>query len=657
MRPRSSTVSLAFCAALFACGSSESAAQSAGTGPGASSEALAPTPGALRGWARATVAAPADSTALMPVEVGPLRVRRTLGLPASGRPAISSDGGWVVWSSERGVTVRDVRSGAMRAVPIPAGMRAQDAALFGTGELGVSMSQEGADGTVRRLLVVYEVASLRVTHALSTTQPYDYCSLVLGSPRELLCIVDRASETDPSYVLAVTAGTHLARTIPLTTTSGISEAVVSVDGAHLYYSAGRSVRAPAAVVGVDLTTGRSRSFPAPVGEGDYVTGLAITPSETHLAIGTFGGSASLHELPSGRRVRSAEPYGGERQTLGVSDDLALWDHRDHLTMHPRTGPARRQASPCGSFDAIQVTATDVVTASYVGLCVHDRRTLALDLSRSMTFDGVRAFWRGEEISLVSSSLSTEDVAVPRVVRWNAVTGTLVGVEQSYAAWMSASDASTTLPPSFTGELAPGTPILLEISGDRAIATLPGESRPVLYDLAAGRTIAPSHDSAVFLSGGAELLEAAHDPYDATRSAGLVVRSSRDGALRRTIRPLTDYARVVLAPDERRAILFSERRAELVELADGRTTPLFAGSIQDAVFRPDGAELALSVFCDDGDACDTRILRFALPAGALVSMLESRERAILVYAPTNDALALVSPSGIFVQPLSRGWTAR
>ncbi|MFN9810016.1 MAG: hypothetical protein ACK6CU_10335, partial [Deltaproteobacteria bacterium] len=189
MRPRSSTVALAFCAALFACGSSESAEQSAGRGPGASSEALAPTPGALRGWARATVAAPAGSTALMPVEVGPLRVRRTLGLPASGRPAISSDGGWVVWSSERGVTVRDVRSGAMRAVPIPAGMRAQDAALFGAGELGVSMSQEGADGTVRRLLVVYEVASLRVTHALSTPQPYDYCSLVLGSPRELLCIV------------------------------------------------------------------------------------------------------------------------------------------------------------------------------------------------------------------------------------------------------------------------------------------------------------------------------------------------------------------------------------------------------------------------------------------------------------------------------------
>lgn len=66
-----------------------------------------------------------------------------------------------------------------------------------------------------------------------------------------------------------------------------------------------------------------------------------------------------------------------------------------------------------------------------------RSTLALDPTRSMPSDTVRAFWHADEIQLVSSSLSTSEVPVPRVVRWNAVTGTLAGVEQTYPAMMTA----------------------------------------------------------------------------------------------------------------------------------------------------------------------------------------------------------------------------
>jgi hypothetical protein len=52
-----------------------------------------------------------------------------------------------------------------------------------------------------------------------------------------------------------------------------------------------------------------------------------------------------------------------------------------------------------------------------------------------------------------------------------------------------------------------------------------------------------------------------------------------------------------------------------------------------------------------------VLRFSLPNATLTSTLPSQESELLVaYAPSNDALALVSVSGIVIQPLSEGWTA-
>lgn len=230
--------------------------------------------------------------------------------------------------------------------------------------------------------------------------------------------------------------------------------------------------------------------------------------------------------------------------------------------------------------------------------------------------------------------------------------------QPYSARNAALGVAAVLPPALSGDPQPRTPFVFEMSGERAIVALPGEmGTAVLYDPAAARSFGPVDGPVIFVAGGAQILEAAFAPRNATRNRGLVLRSSRDGTVVRTIRALTDFAqRILVTPDERLAVVTYERRAELVTLATGATTVLHDGMVLDAAIRGDGRELALSVFCRDDEPCTTRILRIALPSGRSIATLDSRERMRPAYAPSNDAMALVHAAGVVIQPLDRGWTS-
>jgi hypothetical protein len=548
---------------LLACGASES--------PSAAQPR--PVEQAVHGWssrALSTLATRTPATPQTQVLVGGRPVLSALGLPAAGTPSLSGDGTWAVWSGARGVTVFNIQTGTTRSVALPWLGGRMPTAFFGAdfGELAIAMTEETPNGDRRGVILIYDTASLRLTHALSTSTPYHGCSELLGTRQGLLCIVDRESAgepvEDPSYALAIEASTHALRGIPLE--SGIYTPVVSDDGTHLYYASASGI------VDVTLATGRAHSFAGPETQ---VTALAVSPNASHLAIGDAHGALALHELPSGAQVRSAEDAEFERLAIAVSSDLTLFDHRNYrLTAHLRDGTTRVAATmSVDSFVNIRITPSSIIAASYVGLDVYDRSTLALDVARTMRFRASRAFWRGSEIHLLSPSSSANGTLVPMVFRWDVATGTLVGAEQTRAAMMTA-----------TG----GSPTRQEHGG--------------LAD---------------------------------------------------------DNAPWVVSPDQRAAIAIDENGAELVALAEGRLTASLSyhGHVYDAAFRGDGAELALSVECNDFEDCRTRVLRFSLPNATLTSTLPSQESELLVaYAPSNDALALVSVSGIVIQPLSEGWTA-
>lgn len=629
---RRGVLALCLCLCLCACGSGEAQEPRAAAAAGAS----------LGSWRPLADLAPLRAPALAPqpaVVVGGRPVRPHLGLLTMGTPALSRDGAWAAWVDETRVTVQEVATGATRSLQLPEGVTTRKTAFFGRGStfaLGVALERSDAAGTVERMLVRYELDRLEPTHALSTSDAFDYCPHLLGTDASLVCVVDIGSASAPSYVLTLSATTREVTTHSLGTGNSYPRAAATVDGSRLFLARERTPERPASIVTMDLATGSTTSFPSPVTGEDFVDALAVDSSGAHLAVGTYLGNVLLLSR-AGRVLRRAEPYPVERSFVAVSDDGALWDDRELLVEHRAEGAVRRVFSPCKLPSAFAITPERIVAATPTSLCVHDRATGAIVLAQSSVATGDELLWHGDELTLVTHGATDDGVPVPHTARWSVTEGRLVAIERTWSALVAGRRLDVRLPSAYTGTLRAETPYLFAMAGDR------GLTDRHLIDLASGRELARVERGAAFRAGGRELVGSASD--------GLVIRRASDGSVLRTLRPRGSFARVVVSPDGAHAVLLGESRTELVSLADGSSLAAHP-SASGAAFRPDGREVAIALHCPEGEACLSRTVRLALPGGTAVDTVESSQRVdALTYAPSGDALAVSSGAGIEIRPLN------
>ena len=610
---------------------------------GTSSQAGAQGAAAIA-WEPVSMRLETPTTPPSSVRVGGREVRAALGIATPGTPHVSASGAWVVWVGERGITLRHMASGAIRAVPMPVGARAEQAAFFGPDEgmLGIAMFETRADGSQRPLLAVYDLATLSLVQVLAATDLGSACGELVGTASALVCMTTRARDGRPPSAVMLDASGAPLRAVDLAGYHDVSHAVAVAAVVHFVGGSDRG----SDIVSLDVATGTLRAFAAPsIASDESIAALAVSPSGSHVAIGTSSRAVSVHALPSGRVVRRIAPHDGHRDRLALTDDLDVWEERDgRLAVIPSEGAVRQYLVPI-HFAAIRVTLDAVVLASHGGLCVLDRTTGTLDPARSAVSDGAYlqgARWSGDEIATWSTASTERGVVVPVVTRWNVVSGAVTAVDYTFDALFAARGEVGVVPPRFTGDVAAGTPFASAIAGDRMIVARAGTEW--LYDPVADRELAELGFDPQFFASGAQVLDASHRE--------LVVRSSRDGHVERSVTPLRDYYRPRISPDARYAVLRAERRVELVTMESGAMTTLHSGVILDAAIRPDGREVAVSDLCADGEGCIARLRRFAIPSGELVATQSLDERAsLLVYAPTSDAIGLVSESGIVIASLA------
>ena len=427
-----------------------------------------------------------------------------------------------------------------------------------------------------------------------------------GTERSFGCIGSgRALDSQP-YVLTLSPRMDAVRTHPLPRDADrYGKAAVTPDGTRLVIATQESEQL--AIISVDLGTGEASKVELSGIEGGDIAPLApaaIDPGGSQVLVTMDLSRASVHALPSGELVRELEGVNTERRAFFFTRDLTVWDGSDRhaLVAYPPRGPRRRVFSPCNYSveSAIVVTDTKLVGASDSGLCVHQLESGALDLGQSSVPTRVPPEWRGDELIVVTSSLTEDDISVPLTTRWSLADGRMSRMDQSYAAYFEAFSPEGKVPPPYGGTLTRDTPYLVQLAGNRAIVRS-GVGELNLMDLATGRVLARLHSSAVFRGAGREIVDT---------SEGLRILSSRDGSVVRTLRPLRYSHDLVIAPDGAHAVLLADG-AELVSLADGASIARFDGSV--AAFRPDGREVAFGTPRRDEET-GWRIVRLAVPGG-------------------------------------------
>lgn len=553
-------------------------------------------------------------------------LRQHIGLPVIGTSSITSDGAFATWVSSDRVAVRVVSTGATRVASIDPSSRILEAAVSGSTLALYVLSR----ATNQVSIALYDRETFAIRRAFHSTHD---CRLFRATDSAVLCIVERTAP-ERAYVWTLDTRVSSAQPRELSlggTTVGLPVAEVSPDGSLLVLYKERGARADPSLLVLDLQRGRLRALPAPVRGEDYVRSFGISPNNATLSVGTFSGRLSLISMRDGALVRTAPSYRVEQTVTALEASGTLWATRETLAAYPANGAARSIVSPCGVPYVMRVVNEKLVSVNDSTICVHDARTGAIDLSKSVFVRASeRVQWTANELVLVAPLQRDERTLLPYTTRVDLARGTWLASEYGYEPMMRALRSSAPLPAAYRGDVAVGTPYFRWI--DDRYGFIAGWGRGSLVELRTGRALDGDFGLAVLRSG-------AHF-VDRSR-AGLSLRSTSNGDTVRVLSQRGTYERPTVSPDDRFVVGVSDYANELFDLQTQSVRALPRRLLDGSVaFRADSREFAVVQVCDEGNGCDSRVLRIAPSDGRVLETIVSSERAQrLAYAPSGDGLAV------------------